>query len=472
MQMKGKINFLVIILTLLISFKSTATEAGIDCCTSKSPTVKAATEISEVSQCLATKESSECRRIYSELKEHGEKPENYLLQCQKKISQDKLSESAVWGCAVGAFDSVFGEAGRAIGESLGWMNSEVNFRKECNKSIEYKRRLFAVYNQSVDKTLRIVTPDDAVLKAYDCVDLRRNIFEQNRNLQNEKNRLSGATYRKPDLNLLTAAKNSLHQIGVRYECYSPRRSAQMICAGLAMVGAFSLPPAGYLARISKISGLPETKLKNRIETIGRVSVAKTAMADTAKVVSRLCSTCPERELIIGERLAKHIKDDHVVAPSDEYKELVRIVDTRKLSKDEKHLALPFAREGTNTTYFPAGSTEKDVLRELERRLGDKNAEWIPIEQTPEQIKKSRNNPNTDLFEGRIELSHNGATDRVKVKIAICRQTPPPENPCQPGEIVTVMPICSELGLLFVRSKRDVMAPGNSGLIVKPQKCTM
>ncbi|MBC7457999.1 MAG: hypothetical protein H7235_06950 [Bdellovibrionaceae bacterium] len=221
--------------------------------------------------CAQLRDSHACQSVYKEIEAGVDSAENYKIKCDvKKISSEAIDYEVsliqgqiIFGCAIGAFDSVIGDFGRFLGESAAKLVTETEINSYCDTHPEYKKLLYLSHNADSPKELQIPVPSDKKLKSYNCSAVKRAIFEEHRYLVVKNNRKRGNTYDgEKGAGLISLAKKSLGDLGIRLECYNPQKAAELICK-IAGYTASAVIPLTIATKIKLAAGLSEGTVASR-----------------------------------------------------------------------------------------------------------------------------------------------------------------------------------------------------------------
>jgi len=270
--------------------------------------------------CEQLKKSTQCQQAYKQIKDSGENPDSYSLQCKDRGQVLRALENYTdiqAGCAKGGWNMVKGtfvDLGTAIGEGVAKIVVDRQTEKEenarCDKDIKIKKSLYTNYNSKVPLMLQVKTPTNDHLGRRSCVQLKKDLQDAQANQSlaaKDKVRLRlvnpKATYtaeekeyinwlkksamqKDNDLGVIEAAKKRLHDMGIQYECYNMYRATAMICETMFDIASYAAGGVGVGVKVGRIAGVVSkaTKAeqaaaaanssKNVDEFIGKVKTAE------------------------------------------------------------------------------------------------------------------------------------------------------------------------------------------------------
>lgn len=294
--------------------------------------------------CEEAKASTQCQKVYQEIKEAGGDPSARSLVCGGDENQSWLSGSKEWatGCLIGVGD-YFVKLGTSIGETAAEFMLEREHKAEemaaCDKDLSKKKLLYEDYNSRMPEVLRITQPSDSELQSIKCEKIQTNIVMEQRKLSmrafnkvrarlNDRN----ATYtpeeqqfidytnkvNKPKLegNVIDLAKAHLKKMGVQYDCYNSKYQKALICEAMAEVaptlwGAAKAGAAGLKAvraqRLAKLAGIK--KVDDFVADVNAAERATagaggriTNAADKEKILAAAAGLTPEERILALEKI--------------------------------------------------------------------------------------------------------------------------------------------------------------------------
>lgn len=213
--------------------------------------------------CKRVRESAECQNLYDEMRREHVKTENKIPQCTD--TEEIVSFMSKHFGVVH-----YAQCGFVLGEQIkdfwndtnftqiakdSWSSLQANAKenRECDASIEKKRKLFELYNASVPQLMKKSVPPDSALKGKNCWMLAQQIREHDRytkrrlddsvwlpSMNNASAPLSGAQKDYVDWahptqdstytsGLMDMVMKKAKELGVKWECYSPAAKQAIAC---------------------------------------------------------------------------------------------------------------------------------------------------------------------------------------------------------------------------------------------------
>ncbi len=334
-------SFFALFLSLFLGLSTSVNAA--ESCDLRTDTLSPITDLVK-KNCEEAKASTQCQKVYQEIKEAGGDPSARALICGGDENQSWLSGSAEWatGCLIGVGDYFV-----KLGESIGETGAEFMLEREqkaaelaaCDKDINKKRLLYEDYNSRMPQVLRTTQPPDSELQALKCEKIQTNLVMEQRKLSmrafnkvrarlNDRN----ATYtpeeqqfvdwtnkvNKPKLdgNVIDLAKAHLKKMGVQYDCYNSKYQKALICEAMAEVaptlwGAAKAGAAGLKAaraqRLAKLAGVK--KVDDFVADVNAAERATagpggriTNAADKEKILAAAAGLTPEERILALEKI--------------------------------------------------------------------------------------------------------------------------------------------------------------------------
>jgi tryptophan 2,3-dioxygenase len=236
-----------------------------------------AVNLADQATCVATKANYQCDKLKDDL-EGDEKKR--VIECDaKSLEENSLSntsiKSCVWNGIVMSFDS-FKDMGQSIAKSI-----VSNF--QCDTSIEKKRELLNAFNLTVSeerfKISERFTGD--WLNSASCGQIQQLLSSRYQNAQDvlARERIAAITTGKKakpvgdesnQSGLKTGGTDfgkmvketinfALDEAGTRYQCYTPKFKAEMICTAVTSLLIDAAVGAGALGAVKKVIAIIKSK---------------------------------------------------------------------------------------------------------------------------------------------------------------------------------------------------------------------
>lgn len=226
------------------------------------------------SACILQREENRCAELESELE--GEEKKK-VIQCDlKSIEENKLTNMSLTSCMWNGL-KLSGEQLLDLSKLPGQLAEAVakGFRETqlCNASVDKKRELLTAFNLSLNDD-RFKLSEQFLgrwLEDASCAEVEKLLWSRYQNYQNvilNERRAAINTGKKPaDLEtkkdkgpgIVELLKSAMAAAQVRYECYTPKVKAEMICAGVTSLVADSLMGMGIKSAVTKISAVVKSK---------------------------------------------------------------------------------------------------------------------------------------------------------------------------------------------------------------------
>ncbi len=231
---------------------------------------------SDTLSCLATKEQYNCEELEKEL-EGDEK--NRIIKCDKKsLDEQSLGntsfKSCIWNGIVMSGESLL-DIAKLPGNIAGAIAKGFKETQLCNNSIEKKREILNAFNLTIEDE-RFKLTENFVgkwLEDAPCSEIEKLLSARYQNYQNTiyRDRINMINSGKgKDLKplkqdkssgpgLVEMLKSALAQAGTRYQCYSPKVKAEMICAGITTLLVDTVAGGGILMAAKKMTAIVKSK---------------------------------------------------------------------------------------------------------------------------------------------------------------------------------------------------------------------
>lgn len=344
--------------------------------------------------CEEVKKSPECQHVYSQIKAEGGDPESYALQCKDRGQLMRALENYAniqAGCALGGWNFVkdtFVGLGTAIGEGVAKMVVDAEKEKEdnaqCDKDPKLKKGIYTNYNAAVPKMLQVEVPAEEVFDRVPCAQLKAGLrMAQTRQgfVAMDKVR-SRFTDPKAKFNpqeqeyvdwikkmnahegngpsVVEMAKNKIHDMGVKYECYNTLRATAMICEAMLDVGSLAAGGVGLAAKVGRISGIT-TKA-------GKIAAASNTAKSAGKVeelVTKVQNAERRGTGGIGQQLTSQAQKDEILNLSGSLTNRERVnafesLTGRRLTAEEATQLQKMHEVGTSQGRTYVSLTEADL----------------------------------------------------------------------------------------------------------------
>lgn len=226
------------------------------------------------SACMLQREQNKCADLEVELE--GEEKKK-VIQCDlKSIEENKMTNASLSSCMWNGL-KLSGEQLLDLSKLPGQIAEGVvrGFRDTqlCNSSIEKKRELLTAFNLSINDE-RFKLSEQFLgrwLQEASCAEIEKLLSSRYQNFQNvflNERRAAINSGKKPaeleakkaqEPGIVELLKSAMEAAQVRYECYTPKVKAEMICAGVTSLVADSLMGMGIKSAVTKISAVVKSK---------------------------------------------------------------------------------------------------------------------------------------------------------------------------------------------------------------------
>jgi hypothetical protein len=250
--------------------------------------------------CMLQREQYKCAELESEL-EGDEKKK--VIQCDSKsIEENKLSNVSLTSCVWNGI-KISGEQLLDLTKLPGQIAEIVakGFHETqlCNASLDKKRELLTAYNLTISDK-RFTLSEQFLgkwLEDASCAEIDKLLWARYQNYQNVlmNERIAAInTGKKPVAleakkddgpGIIELLKSAMSAAQVRYECYTPKVKAEMICAGVTSLIVDTAMGMGIKSAVTKISAI--VKSKKALSNINRAVAAgeKAHLTDAAKLTN-------------------------------------------------------------------------------------------------------------------------------------------------------------------------------------------
>lgn len=252
------------------------------------------------STCMLQREQYKCSELEADL-EGDEKKK--VIQCDlKSIEENKLSNASLTSCIWNGI-KISGEQlldlAKLPGQIADIVAKGFHETQLCNASLDKKRELLTAYNLTVsDKRFKLSEQFlGKWLEDASCAEIDKLLWARYQNYQNVlmNERIAAInTGKKPAAlelkkdngpDIIALLKSAMSAAQVRYECYTPKVKAEMICAGVTSLIVDTAMGMGIKSAVTKISGI--VKSKKALANINRAVAAgeKAHLTDAAKLTN-------------------------------------------------------------------------------------------------------------------------------------------------------------------------------------------
>lgn len=385
--------FLSFLLFILLSYHSMAVSFAQQCTSkslSESAPLLSLVQNSLSSTCLLQREQYKCSELEAELE--GAEKKN-IIQCDSKsIEANKLGNMSLGDCVWNGL-KISGEQLLDLSAMPGKIMESVakgfHDTQLCNVSVEKKRELLVAFNLSVSDS-RFKLSEQFLgpwLQDATCAEVDKLLYARYQNYQNVlmRERVNAITAGKkvapleskdggPDI--LKMLKSAMDAAQVRYECYTPKVKAEMICAGVTSLIVDTAMGMGIKSAVTKISAI--AKSKKALGAISRAAAAenKIDLSDSSKLLpsdrKKAAGIVLERKLTDAQE--KAILEAHEIGlkegrgffsyTSDDLRKKTRILNEAGFSAEERSLLM---RSGI-TGVFSSEEAKKVVVASIEKQM--------------------------------------------------------------------------------------------------------
>lgn len=274
------------------------------------------------STCLLQREQYNCKELEIDLVGDEKKK---IIQCDaKSMEENKLTNMSLKDCIFSGL-KISGENLLDLAKIPGKISEAVvkgfHDTQLCNTSVEKKRELLTAYNLTIDDS-RFKLSEQFLgrwLEDASCAEVDKLLFARYQNYQDVTMRERRAaidtgkkvspiaTTQASGSDIMKLLKSAMEGAQVRYECYTPKVKAEMVCAGISSLIVDAAMGMGVKSAISKISAV--VKSKKALGAISRAIAAeeKIDLKDTAKLLSaerkRAAAVLLEKELTDAQKKA-------------------------------------------------------------------------------------------------------------------------------------------------------------------------
>jgi hypothetical protein len=410
------------ILSVILIMLSTITQVFAQQCLSKNngstSSLITLAQSSLSSTCFLQRDQYKCSELESNLDGDDKKK---IIQCDaKSIEENKLTNMSFRDCIISGL-KISGENLLDLAKIPGKISEAVvkgfHDTQLCNSSIDKKRELLTAFNLSISDS-RFKLSEQFLghwLEDASCAEVDKLLFARYQNFQDVSMRerrsaidtgkkvlpLAG-TNKDNESDIIKMLKSAMEGAQVRYECYTPRVKAEMICAGITSLIVDAAMGMGVKSAISKITAV--VKSKKALGVINRAVAAeeKIDLKDSSKLLAaeRKKAAALVLEKQLSEAQQKAIIEAHEIGlkegrgyfnyTSDDLRKKSKILKEAGFSEEERALLM---RSGI-TGQFSAEEAKKAVAASLEKEMKygnprERQAILGKLNSTLEDFKKSK-----------------------------------------------------------------------------------
>lgn len=309
-----KFLFLSVVLLMTLIPASFAQQCKVKPASSLAPVLSLA-QNGLSSACLLQREQYKCSELESELE--GEEKKK-VIQCDSRsIEENKMSNVNVASCMWNGL-KLSGEQLTDLAKLPGQLAEAVakGFRETqlCNASIDKKRELLTAFNLSINDD-RFKLSEQFLgrwLEEASCAEVEKLLSSRYQNYQNvflSERRAAINSGRKPaelenrknqGPGIVELLKSAMAEAQVRYECYTPKVKAEMVCAGVTSLVADTLMGMGIKSAVTKITAVVKSK-----KALGNIK-RSVASGDKAHLTDSAVLTDADRKkaalILLNEKL--------------------------------------------------------------------------------------------------------------------------------------------------------------------------
>lgn len=367
---------------------------------------------SAVQTCEQVKASKQCQDVYKEIEMSGHSRQSFERNCAEADKIRDLDYELIKACSIGAFEKTFGDFGKALGEFAAeatiQAEKSVELEKECNSSLENKKKIFLTANIGLPKALQAPVPSDQYIQNRSCQEIyqidiiqkgnhRYQQTMQEAQLQKAKkqslspeqaellewkaNQEKDPTKTEKDHKSLASlpgrlydsAREGLEKAGVKMECYNYNKKMELFCGWLAEwgVGGSALYKTGKA--VKRAMGF--SKEAETVELSIKGQPVKQGFTHSSKL------NFPN----ISPQTAEHIQSGHVIKDeaihsldkmtsefNADFKSKKKISAqylgqhaSKGVGRAPQDPSLAIFRDGRRSTLFPKGITPEEVIKEAQ-----------------------------------------------------------------------------------------------------------
>ncbi len=331
------------------------------------------TNVSLSVACIAQREKYKCSDIEADMTAEEKKK---IIQCDPKfIEENQLSKMGFGDCIWNGL-KVSGEHLLDVAELPGKIAASIaqGFKETqiCNASLDKKREILNAFNMTLDDP-RFHLSEQFLgkwLEDATCAELEKLVAARYQNSQQAflRERMAAInTGKKPialkeaqkGSNLLQQMKEVFAAAEVKYECYTPKVKAEMICTTVTTLLADAAMGMGIKSAVTKISAMAKSKVAlNKVSRAlaadGKVSLkdaGKLTDSDRKKaaglVVKRQLTEVQEKALIEAHEVGLKEGRGFFTYTEEDLLKKSRLLKEAGFSADERRLLMENGVTGTS-----------------------------------------------------------------------------------------------------------------------------
>ncbi len=343
------------------------------------------------STCMLQKEQYKCSELEAALEGNDKKK---IIQCDaKSMEENKLSNMSFGTCIFNGI-KLSGEnlldLTKLPGKIVESVAKGFHDTQLCNTSVDKKRELLTAFNLSIDDS-RFKLSEQFLgkwLEDASCAEIDKLLFARYQNYQDvlmRERQSAILTNKKPrDLpgkkedgsDLMTQLKSVMSDAQVRYECYTPRVKAEIICAGVTSLIVDTAMGMGVKSAITKINAVVKSKkalgaISKAVTLEEKVDIkdsAKLLIADRKKaaalILEKNLSQAQEKAIIEAHEIGLNEGRGYFTYTSDDLRKKAKILKEAGFNEEERALLL---RSGI-TGEFSVEEAKKTFVKNTTNRL--------------------------------------------------------------------------------------------------------
>ena len=351
------------------------------------------TKSADVMNCLATRERFQCVDVEEGLEDSDK---NKVIRCdQKSIDNNKMSNMSFTDCVWNGM-KISGEQLADIaslpGKLAGVIAQGFKDTQVCNQSLDKKREILNAFNLTIEDD-RFKLSEQFLgnwLADAPCSEIEKLVSNRYQNYQSTLMRERkvaidtgrkptdhfGAVHEKKSPGLSVLLQTAMAEVRAKYECYTPKVKAEMVCAGVTTLLVDTAMGGGVVMAAKKIGAI--VKSKKALTGVSRAAASgeEIDLANSAKLLAgdrkKAAATVLERDLTKAQEdaiLAAHeigLKEGrgyYTYTPDDLLKKN-RILKEAGFSQAERERLM---RSGI-TGQFSTDAAAKVVTASIEKKM--------------------------------------------------------------------------------------------------------
>jgi len=368
------------------------------------------------SACMLQREEYKCAELEADLE--GEEKKK-IIQCDSKsIEENKLTNMSVTSCVWNGLKlsgdqlvdlvKLPGQLAEAVAK--GFHDSQL-----CNSSLDKKRELLTAFNLSIQDS-RFKLSEQFLgrwLEEASCAEVDKLLWARYQNYQNVlmNERIAAINTGKKPAELAAAKKDqgpgiaellksAIAAAQVRYECYTPKVKAEMVCAGVTSLVADTLMGMGMKSAVTKITAVVKSKKSlgniNRAvaagEKVNLTDAARLTNADRKKAAAmilsengskRVLSEAEEKALIRAHEIGKPDRG-YFTYTQDDLAQKTRILKEAGFSAEERRALMEagIAGEIKDPWYINAITTHFKKVLGVDAFSAEKTSAILKVQTLP------------------------------------------------------------------------------------------